>query len=712
MRFLSAASVLAVLTNLVVGDVMYLQTNEDTPKTVNVDEAGIVSFDDTVNLMDGTLFEFIDNQLVLADDNNVILTVLSPDNIIGTTSDSSQVSGSWTINEERIVFYSSALYMCSDESLVFITTSDTGDCTMISFKQTIFPIPPEDETDPVVPPEDETDPVVPPEDETDPVVPPGDETDPVVPPEDETDPVVPPEDETDPVVPPGDETDPVVPPEESDDVEPPISSSEDSETISPITTYSTEESEEPEETEEPEEPEEPETIDPVSTSSTSDETVSPILISDVSSSTTDDVDDESSTAEVTSSTGFTETPTGSELPIPLPTDVVDPEKPFELLTRWDNIIIPFGSNGTHITVLNGDAIIFELEDGYLRVSESYVRVSDDGLLVLSNRESATAGWSFEENVLSFETLQSRYTFSKRADAEFSLCDAEIGYVVYLDGGCYPIEVAAANTEEDVPSQSEQPGDEEETGAPSPVDPSESTEPNVSDNDASASEGAEQTEGVSPNTDASLTSEEISDYSVILATTTVDTVITITDCGDDNVCTERVVTTESEVVNSSTINNILTTYPTEVTVTITSCEEEVCSEHLTIRRTIITTYCPVSSTIQTQVLPVVTDVTVTVTNCDGFVCDETTVMESTTYLTTTVTTYLVVEEEKPFGQPDFEGKPDNGPATIAGPVQELQKPDVNDDKTVDIPSELQNGAGKAILNTSMLTSILMLVSFLL
>ena len=362
--------------------------------------------------------------------------------------------------------------------------------------------------------------------------------------------------------------------------------------------------------------------------------------------------------------------------------------------------------------MNGDAIIFELEDGYLRVSESYVRVSDDGLLVLSNRESATAGWSFEENVLSFETLQSRYTFSKRADAEFSLCDAEIGYVVYLDGGCYPIEVAAANTEEDVPSQSEQPGDEEETGAPSPVDPSESTEPNVSDNDASASEGAEQTEGVSPNTDASLTSEEISDYSVILATTTVDTVITITDCGDDNVCTERVVTTESEVVNSSTINNILTTYPTEVTVTITSCEEEVCSEHLTIRRTIITTYCPVSSTIQTQVLPVVTDVTVTVTNCDGFVCDETTVMESTTYLTTTVTTYLVVEEEKPFGQPDFEGKPDNGPATIAGPVQELQKPDVNDDKTVDIPSELQNGAGKAILNTSMLTSILMLVSFLL
>ena len=682
MRFLSAASVLAVLTNLVVGDVMYLQTNEDTPKTVNVDEAGIVSFDDTVNLMDGTLFEFIDNQLVLADDNNVILTVLSPDNIIGTTSDSSQVSGSWTINEERIVFYSSALYMCSDESLVFITTSDTGDCTMISFKQTIFPIPP------------------------------GDETDPVVPPEDETDPVVPPEDETDPVVPPGDETDPVVPPEESDDVEPPISSSEDSETISPITTYSTEESEEPEETEEPEEPEEPETIDPVSTSSTSDETVSPILISDVSSSTTDDVDDESSTAEVTSSTGFTETPTGSELPIPLPTDVVDPEKPFELLTRWDNIIIPFGSNGTHITVLNGDAIIFELEDGYLRVSESYLRVSDDGLLVLSNRESATAGWSFEENVLSFETLQSRYTFSKRADAEFSLCDAEIGYVVYLDGGCYPIEVAAANTEEDVPSQSEQPGDEEETGAPSPVDPSESTESNVSDNDASASEGAEQTEGVSPNTDASLTSEEISDYSVILATTTVDTVITITDCGDDNVCTERVVTTESEVVNSSTINNILTTYPTEVTVTITSCEEEVCSEHLTIRRTIITTYCPVSSTIQTQVLPVVTDVTVTVTDCDGFVCDETTVMESTTYLTTTVTTYLVVEEEKPFGQPDFEGKPDNGPATIAGPVQELQKPDVNDDKTVDIPSELQNGAGKAILNTSMLTSILMLVSFLL
>ncbi|CAI5758862.1 unnamed protein product [Candida verbasci] len=136
----------------------------------------------------------------------------------------------------------------------------------------------------------------------------------------------------------------------------------------------------------------------------------------------------------------------------VPTESVDPELPFELVLNFENELEGFSSNGTHLTLFNGDYVQFLIEDTYLRVSEiGYVQISETGLLLVVPKDIATPGWSMEgEKLYNIDYLFEDFSMveesiSKRNyEVYFSFYeDGNGGYVVFAGGrGCMIIEVYA------------------------------------------------------------------------------------------------------------------------------------------------------------------------------------------------------------------------------------------------------------------------------
>ncbi|KAI5956592.1 hypothetical protein KGF54_001067 [Candida jiufengensis] len=485
--------------------------------------------------------------------------------------------------------------------------------------------------------------------------------------------------------------------------------------VEPIEQITTEEPIEPVTTEEPVEPVTTEVvpIEPITT----EEPIEPI--------TTEVVPIEPiTTDEATTTTDEPVEPTGE------PIELVDPSQPFSIIAAIDGVFSPLQSNYTHVTVQNlidGVDGAFVITDGFLFVNGQYVFVGEGGLLfVVDDVEEATAGWSMIDNVINLEETQEsvqkkRSEFVKRAEpVVFGLCEAESGFVVYINGGCFEVETSVeqlndepgettAATEEPtataeeaiIPVESTAESTAEETIIPvestaestaeETIIPVESTdEPTAEETIIPVESTAEPTTEETPvpvesttatapvqTTEAPLTSQTIS-YTT--------QVITITSCDEASVCTEIVETS----TYPTTIENNLTTIAKETTITLTVCDEEqVCTESIKVQKTIITTYCPISYTTETIVVPCTTDITFTVEECtSGTDCDVyTTEIQTTSYTTTTITSYLIVTEEGSTQQPQ--------PTTIAGNSSEDQpnvaptnpvEPEVNPESPTTGPEE--------------------------
>ncbi|CAK9438518.1 uncharacterized protein LODBEIA_P27420 [Lodderomyces beijingensis] len=386
----------------------------------------------------------------------------------------------------------------------------------------------------------------------------------------------------------------------------------------------TEEPPVPETTEEPPVPEETEiTTEPEPSDTTAEPEPTDTTTEPEPTDTSTEPEPKPETSEEPTATSQTAATSGTDEPL-LPSSEVDPSKPFVFVAVVDGQLVALSSNGTHIKVLDGEDVIFVIENGYLRTGGEYVQVGANGKLFLTSLEEATGGWDIDFNMLTFDAILGRRSLMKRQEAVvLSICPAEIGYTVHVGDveGCTVIEPVAVNVDDEIV--------ETETVIQTSEEPLTTVTP-------------EEVETTTGDPLTTVAPEEV-ETTTLYTTSTIEVVVTVTDCEEDVTCTERVITSQSEVVVPTTIDHVVTTYPTEVTITVTSCvEEEVCSEVVTVRRTVITTYCPVSSTVETQVIPVATEVTVAVTTCPGEQeCGVSTVLDTTTYTTTTVTSYSVV-----------------------------------------------------------------------
>ncbi|RCK64798.1 hypothetical protein Cantr_00846 [Candida viswanathii] len=232
------------------------------------------------------------------------------------------------------------------------------------------------------------------------------------------------------------------------------------------------------------------------------------------------------------------------------------------------------------------------------------------------------------------------------------------------------------SEEPTPEPSEEPSDEptpEPSEEPTPQ-PSEepSDEPTPEPSEEPTGEPSDSTDTgtgtVAPGSDSTTTSSSTqhddpdvttttTEHTTITEVTTVPGVITTTECDSDSSCSvvtrtiqpvyTTVTETECDELSSCstvtrTVEVIFTTVTEDIVVTITDCEEEtICVTRETVCTTVYTTYCPVSVT-TTEVATCLTDLTLTITVCDtDTVCEEHVTVVKDTEITTTLTTYYVV-----------------------------------------------------------------------
>ncbi|KAI5964325.1 uncharacterized protein KGF55_002267 [Candida pseudojiufengensis] len=369
----------------------------------------------------------------------------------------------------------------------------------------------------------------------------------------------------------------------------------------------------------------------------------------------------------------------------IPTTSIDPTKPFALYFIFDGESHRVQTNSSHLTVLNlinGVDAEFTIEDGYLSANDQYVAIAEAGLLKTFNDIfDGTFGWTIIDNIIYHDdsyipSIVKRSNFGKRelVPVTFSICEAESGYVVYLGENyrCITVEYLLEQLSIDpvVTSQLT----EESIISTETISPEEPIETIINTAEATGTEAIEPIEtSVGILSTATQTSEVlvtitscneanvctevietssieasaiITDEPISYVTQTSEVLVTITSCDGKSVCTEIIETSTSELIVPTSIENELTTYTDETTITLTICDAAQCTESIKIQKTIITTYCPLSYTTETIVIPCTTDVTYTYNECSNETdCDDyTTEIETTTYTTITITSYLVVTEE--------------------------------------------------------------------
>ncbi|EDK45612.1 hypothetical protein LELG_03791 [Lodderomyces elongisporus NRRL YB-4239] len=137
------------------------------------------------------------------------------------------------------------------------------------------------------------------------------------------------------------------------------------------------------------------------------------------------------------------------------TSVVIPDQPFALLTLVDEFLYNFASNGSHIILQNDAVVLFTIMDGYLQIGDQYVRIDENGILLIGGINVASRGWDIDGQVLTFEMPTEVQRIVKRDSVQFFYCAAEVNFFVSVNplDGCFPVEVAAVNIISDAETDS-------------------------------------------------------------------------------------------------------------------------------------------------------------------------------------------------------------------------------------------------------------------
>ncbi|KAI5959368.1 uncharacterized protein KGF55_005345, partial [Candida pseudojiufengensis] len=139
-------------------------------------------------------------------------------------------------------------------------------------------------------------------------------------------------------------------------------------------------------------------------------------------------------------------------------EMIVPDDIFIVTTEFEEQIETFTSNGTHIKLMDGEPITFEILGDILRVPNfGYIKIGTQGELILVEFENATGGWSYENEILSLD-YDFNNSLKKRDAEEVSLyaCPAEIGYYIKVNFGqtCAYLEINIESIAPEDPSTTE------------------------------------------------------------------------------------------------------------------------------------------------------------------------------------------------------------------------------------------------------------------
>ncbi|KAI5955388.1 hypothetical protein KGF54_001949, partial [Candida jiufengensis] len=113
-------------------------------------------------------------------------------------------------------------------------------------------------------------------------------------------------------------------------------------------------------------------------------------------------------------------------------EIVPTEELFVVYAIMEEELETFTTNGTHIKLMDGDPVIFEIDDDILQIANfGYIHVSTSGALEIADIENATRGWAYENGTLTLDF--SLLNLFKRADeVEFFACPDESGYYIQIN----------------------------------------------------------------------------------------------------------------------------------------------------------------------------------------------------------------------------------------------------------------------------------------